>query len=136
MTHGLNQFALDRWCRSGRRVTDGRFSCQHRLLSGTRGLVAVGQGFKSTRNPRQNPPDSTRIPHKKAVHGSALSVARSNHQRTNKLLETEIISFLLAALCEHDFWPRFEGGAWRSRGSLGLGRVGGGILSFRRVDAF
>jgi hypothetical protein len=39
-----------------------------------------------------------------------------NHRRENywrKLLETEMISFLLAALCEHGLWPRFEGGARR-----------------------
>jgi hypothetical protein len=31
----------------------------------------------------------------------------------SKLRETEMISFLLAALCEHGLWRRFEGGARR-----------------------
>jgi hypothetical protein len=33
--------------------------------------------------------------------------------RNDQFRETEMISFLLAALCEHGLWRRFEGGARR-----------------------
>ena len=37
-----------------------------------------------------------------------------------------MISFLLAALCEHGLWRRFEGGARRIVGERGIWRAGWG----------
>jgi hypothetical protein len=45
--------------------------------------VAVGEGRRFHRNPRQNPCDSTRISHKLTVQGHAPCVARPTSQRTN-----------------------------------------------------